>query len=89
MVERGKALEKSLELATQQVMEAELALLKRGKAFFGFYETLLGEASRVRWTMIVDSQVGVIPWTDLQGTLHNVECDFSAQAFMTVLSSTY
>ena len=32
-VERGKALEKSLELATQAVMEAELHLLKRGRPF--------------------------------------------------------
>ncbi len=29
-----KVLEKSLELATQAVMQAELLLLKRGKAFF-------------------------------------------------------
>ena len=81
-VDRNKALEKSLELATQQVMTAELNLLKRGKAFFGFYETMLGEASRVRWTRIVDSQVGVMPWTDLQGTVNNVERDHSAESFM-------
>ena len=30
-VDRGKALEQSLELATQHVMEAELLLLKRGR----------------------------------------------------------
>jgi hypothetical protein len=81
-VERAKALEKSLELATQQVMEAELALLKRGKAFFGFYETMLGEASRVRWTRIVDSQVDVMPWTDLKGEVHNVARNHSAHSFM-------
>jgi hypothetical protein len=77
-VERGKALEKSLELATQAVMAAELNLLKRGKAFFGFYETMLGDASRVRWTRIVDSQAGVMPWTDLQGNVNAVERDHSA-----------
>ena len=43
-VEHRKALKKSLELATQAVMEAKLHLTKRGKAFFGFYETMLGEA---------------------------------------------
>ena len=36
-VDRAKALKRSLELATQAVMEAELHLLKRGKYFFGFY----------------------------------------------------
>ena len=81
-VDRGKALEKSLELATQAVMEAELHLLKRGKSFFGFYKTMLGEASRVRWTRIVDTQVRVMPWTDLQGTVNNEEREYSAQSFM-------
>jgi hypothetical protein len=80
-VDRKKALEKSLELATQQVMQAELNLLKRGKAFFGFYETMLGEAPRVRWTRIVDSQIGVMPWTDLQGVVNNVERECSAESF--------
>ena len=42
-VERAKALEKSLELAVQAVMEAELQILKRGKSFFVFYKTMLGE----------------------------------------------
>ena len=41
-VERAKALEKSLELAIQAVMEAELQILTRGKSFFGFYKTMLG-----------------------------------------------
>ena len=54
-VDEKKVLEKSLELAIQAVMEAELHLLKRGKAFFGFYKTMLGEGPRVRWTRIVDS----------------------------------
>ena len=81
-VERGKALEKSLELATQQVMEAELNPLKKGKAFFGFYETMLGEASRVRWMRVVDSQAGVMPWTDLQGNVNNAERDYSEESFM-------
>ena len=34
--ERAKALERSLELAIQAVMEAELHVEKRGKSFFGF-----------------------------------------------------
>ena len=63
-------------------MEAELHLLKRRKAFFGFYEIMLGESSRVRWTRIVNTQVGVMPWTDLQGTVHNEEREYSAQSFM-------
>jgi predicted KAP-like P-loop ATPase len=62
-------------------MEAELHLLKRGKAFFGFYETMLGESSRVSWSRIVDTQVGVMSWADLQGTVHNEEREHSAQAF--------
>ena len=57
-VDRAKALERSLELATQAVMEAGLHLLTRGKSFFGFYETMLGETLRVRWTRIVDEDCG-------------------------------
>ena len=44
-VDMGKALKRSLELATKAVMEAELHLLRRGKSFFGFYKTMLGESS--------------------------------------------
>ena len=62
-------------------MEAELHVLKRGKSFFGFYKTMLGESSRVRWSRIVDTQVGVMPWTNLQGNVHNKERENSAQAF--------
>ena len=65
-IDRAKALKRSLELATQAVMEAELHLLKRENYFFGFYETMLEETSQVRWTRIVDTQVGVMPWTYLQ-----------------------
>ena len=63
-------------------MEAELHLLKRGKSFFRFYKTMLGESSQVRWTRSVDTQVGVMPWTNLQGTVNNEESDYSAQFFM-------
>ena len=62
-------------------MEAELYLLKREKAFFRFYKTMLGEASQVRWTRIVDSQVGVMPWTNLQENVNNVEREYSAESF--------
>ena len=68
--ERAKALGRSLELATQAVMEAELHVDKRGKSFFGFYETMLGENARVNWARIVDTQVEVMPWRDLQGNVH-------------------
>ena len=51
---------------------AEKTVLKRGKAFFSLYETLLGESSRVRWSRIVNTQIGVIPWTDLQGNVQNI-----------------
>ena len=44
-VDRAKALKRSLKLAKQALMEAELHLLKRVKSFFGFYETMLGESS--------------------------------------------
>ena len=80
-VDQRKVLEKSLELAIQAVMEAELHLLKRGKAFFGFYETMLGEGPRTRWARIVDSQIGVMPWTDLQGVVNNVEREYSDVSF--------
>ncbi len=76
-----KVLAKSLELATQAVMEAEVHLLKRGKAFFGFYETMLGEGPRTRWARIVDSQIGVMPWTNLQGVVKNVKREYSADSF--------
>ena len=66
-----KALKKSLELATTAVVVAEKTVKKRGKAFFSLYKTLLGENSQVKWTRIVDTQIGVIPWTDLQGIVHN------------------
>jgi len=69
--ERTKALKRSLELVTKAVMAAELHVLKRGRSFFGFYEKMLGEASQVKWVWIVETQVGVMPWTDLQGNVNN------------------
>jgi hypothetical protein len=70
-----------LELATKAVMEAKVHLLKKGKAFFGFYETMLGESPRVRWARIVETQIGVMPWTNLQGVVSNVKREFSAESF--------
>ena len=43
LVDRARGLERSLELAIQAVMEFELHVEKREKAFFRFYETILGE----------------------------------------------
>ena len=40
--EIAKALEKSLERATNAMVAAEMTVLKRGKAFFSLYETLSG-----------------------------------------------
>jgi len=80
-VERAKALERSLELAIQAVMEAELHREKKGKSFFGFYETMLGEITRVKWAWIVDTQVEVTPWTDLQGNVHQTKRAHSADYF--------
>ena len=80
-VERAKALKKSLELAIQAVMEAELQILKRGKSFFGFYKTMLGENAQVKWARIVEAQVGVKPWMDLQGEVHQAICNYSADSF--------
>ncbi len=77
-VERAKALKRSLELVIQSVMEAELHVEKRGKDFFGFYETMLGENAQVKWARIVDTQVGVMPWTDLQGNVHQTVRKYSA-----------
>ena len=79
--ERAKALEKSLELATTAMVVAEKALLKRGKAFFSLYETLLGESSQVKWSRIVDTQIRVIPWTDLQGNVQNIAHEHSVDSF--------
>jgi hypothetical protein len=79
--ERAKALERSLELATKAVVAAEKQQLKRGKAFFSFYKTLLGETSRVKWARIVGTQVGVMPWTDLQGNVLNYIREHSAGSF--------
>jgi hypothetical protein len=81
MPERVKALGKSLELSTQAVMEAELHEAKRGKSFFGFYKTMLGENARVKWARIVETQVGVMPWTDLQGEVHQIVHNYSADSF--------
>ena len=79
--ESAKALKKSLELATTSVAVAEKALLKRGKAFFALYKTLLGESSKVKWSRIVDTQMGVIPWTNLQVNAQNIACEFSLDSF--------
>ena len=79
--EIAKALKRSLELATKAVMAEELHVKKRGKSFFGFYETMLGEASRVKWARIVDTQVRVMPWTGLQGNVHNQEREHLADSF--------
>ena len=47
LVDRAKALERSLELAIQAVMEAEVHLEKKGKSFFGFYKTMLGRTHKL------------------------------------------
>ena len=62
-------------------MEAKVHLEKKGKAFFGFYKTMLGENARVKWARIVATQVGVMPWMDLQGNVQQVVCDYSADSF--------
>ena len=80
-VERAKALERSLELAIQAVMEAELHLEKKGKSFFGFYEIMLGEISQVKWARIVDIQVEETPWTNLQGNVHQTKRSHSTGSF--------
>ena len=36
----------------------------------------------MKWARIVDTQVGVMPWTDLQGNVHNKERDPLADSFM-------
>ena len=79
--ERERALEKSLELATAAVVVAKKTLLKRGAAFVSHYETILGEISRVKWSRIVDTQIGVIPWTDVQGNVQNIAREHSVDSF--------
>ena len=79
--ERATALEKSLELATNAKVAAEMTVLKRGKEFFSLYEMLLGENSQVKWSRIVDTQIGVIPWMDLQGNVKNFAREHSVDSF--------
>ena len=62
-------------------MESEVHLEKKGKSFFGFYKTMLGENAQVTWARIVETQVGVMPWTDLQGEVHQTIRDYSADSF--------
>ena len=42
---------------------------------------MLGENAQVKWARIVDTQVGVMPWKDLQGDVHQAVCSYSADSF--------
>ena len=35
----------------------------------------------MKWSRIVDSQIGVIPWTDLQGNVQNFALEHSVDSF--------
>ena len=88
-VERAKALEKSLELAIQAVMEAKVHRGKRGKSFFGFYKTMLGEKAQVEWARIV-----ILKWESCPGRIYKVMCtklfvSIPQIPLGTVLSFTY
>ena len=42
-----------------------------GNAIFGLYENLLDETALLKWNKIVEKQIGVTPWTDLNGKSHD------------------
>ena len=63
------------------MLEAELHLEKRGNAFFRLYKTMLRENARVKLASIVDTQVGVMPWMDLQGNVHQAVSEYSTDSF--------
>ena len=42
-----------------------------GNAIFALYENLLDETALLKWNKIVEKQIGVTPWTDLNGISHN------------------
>ncbi len=42
---------------------------------------MLGENAQVKWARIVDTQVGVTPWTDLVGNVHQTVCECSTDSF--------
>ena len=42
-----------------------------GNAIFGLYENLLDETALIKWNKIVQKQIVVTPWTDLNGNMYN------------------
>ena len=42
-----------------------------GNAIFGLYKNLLDETALLKWNKIVEKQIGVTLWTDLNGNSHN------------------
>ncbi len=60
---------------------SEKTVLMKGKAYFSLYKTLLREISQVKWSRIVNTQIGVIPWKDLQGNVQNIAHKHSVDSF--------
>ena len=44
---------------------------KAGDAIFALYKNLLDETNLLKWKKIVQKQIGITPWTDLNGKEHN------------------
>ena len=44
---------------------------KAGDAIFTLYENLLDEATLLKWKKIVQKQVGITPFTNLNGKVHD------------------
>jgi hypothetical protein len=60
----------------EALLEKKTALEAKATAaegFFLLYANLLSKDARFRWDKIVTSQIGVAPWTDLQGNKHEKE----------------
>ena len=79
--DRMKALEKSEELASTAVTLATKSIPRRAKQFFSLYEMLLVENARVKWSQIVEAQIGATGWTDLQGNVQGVAREHSVESF--------
>ena len=60
---------------------AEKAIPKKGVNLFSLYVTLLGDSAQVKWSQIVETQVGATPWTDLKGNVQNLAREHSVESF--------
>ena len=69
---------KDAHLEKKKALEAKAMATEE---FFSLYTNLLREDALFCWDKIVSSQVGAVPWTDLQGYKHKQECGKSIESF--------